>query len=474
MKEQPCWMEVRPLASGKFEVGNFAGLLDLLRNTGKPFRFYMANCPSVRVEGLRCVRFFLQLQSADLAERVAYFLRSNLDAEVIVGSAPPERVYESRAELGLKRHYAIPICQREGVDANPVDAIVGALSGGESALEVLVVEDRGARLGILKHIARLTGRSVSFADTLLNAAIDIPTSVIFGPPPPSKPQRKELTPVAKERVEAAGWKANQGLFRCEINLYGDARVVEALLESLPSSPANGFKIVRRRIPAPLDLKDLHKPRGRELKGILLSYLWAAPPILFILAWLFFGIVDPLRLANVDIFSIGLTVASALLLWSLFQKRLPLVLCTRELSLIAGLPTAVGRLPIEMGTARVTRGLLAFGEEPAVKPIPEPPQAEGRKMPEEWLHVEGEVSVKASAGRPVKIAGMLRDPETGAPLPNREFEVCNASGTVLYTDLSDHEGRFEVVYTPEKPETVKLEIRPRGCVAPSCVVEVSAV
>lgn len=358
-----CWLEVRPLASGKFDAGNFACVLDYLHNTRKPFRLYMVNCPSAKVEGLRCVRFFIQLENADLAERVANILKSSMDVEVVIGSQPPERAYGSCVELGLKRHHSIPVSRPgRGPDANPVDAVVGSLSEGDSAIEVLAVEDRRARFEAVDYIAKLTKGTVSFIDTLLKIVVDIPTSAIFGPPPPSKPKPKELDPVTKERVEAAGWKSNQNLVRCELRVYGSGdETIESVRDALPSTPLNGFKVVRRLKPPAIAAWRLRRPRGRGLKEALLSRLWLAPVALFLLAWLGLRIVDPLRLANIDVAALALTAGAAIALRLLFPKKPPLILSTYELSLIFSMPSAVGRLPVETGTARLTRGGFAFSE-----------------------------------------------------------------------------------------------------------------
>lgn len=466
---QLCWIEVRPLVSGKFEAGNFAGIFDYLHNTGKPFRFCAVNCPSVKVEGLRCVRFFLQLESVDLAERVANVLKSSMDVEVVVGSQPPEKVYGRCVELGLKRHYAVPTClPGKKSDVNPVDVVVGALASGESAVEVLALADGKARLETLRYISKLTGKSVSFLDSVLNAAVDLATSVVFGPPPREKPKPKELGPVTRERVEAAGWKANQNLLRCELRLYGDAKTVESIREALPSTPLNSFHPAKRLGASSINAKELWKPRGRELKAAVLSLLWPIPIALLFFAWLFLHAVDLPRFANVDIFALALAVASAAFLYAVFRRKPPLILSTYELSLIAGLPTAVGRLPIETGTARVTREQFTFGERPsATTRLPEAPEIGGPEKAEEVA------SIKASVGRPVKIVGVLRDPSTGAPLPNTELEVYDSSGNFLFAYFSDGEGKFEIAYTPEKPETVRLEVRAKGYTSPSHVFEVLA-
>jgi hypothetical protein len=361
LEDKPCWVEVRPLASGKFELRNFGGVLDYLYNTGKPFRFFAVNCPSVKVEGLRAVKFFLQLPSADLAGRVANVLRTSLDAEIIEGSEPPVRVYERCAEFELRNTYALPICShKEAPYTNPVDAIVGALTRGDAALEVLAVEDRRARGGILRYVGRKTGKSASFADAMVDAVTGI-LGGFFGGRPSTPKGKGELDLFVKERVDAAVWKVNRNLFRCELRAYGDGETVEAVGEALPFA-YNKLRVSRvsRAVEAPT--RELRAPRGRELKAALLSLLWLVPLLLIPSTAFLLGAFDPLRLANVDLTVIILTVIPTAVLYAVFRRKPPLVLCTDELSLIVGVPTAVDRLPVETGTARITRKQFAFGEE----------------------------------------------------------------------------------------------------------------
>lgn len=362
MEEVPCWVEIRPIVSGKFGLRNFAGVLDYLYNAGKPFRFFAVNCPSARVDGLRCVRFFLQLPSAEFADRVANILRTSLDVELVEGSQPPANVYECCAEFELRNTYALPIClPKEEPNVNPVDAVVGALSGGDAALEVLAVEDRKARGGILRYVEKKMGRSASFADALFNAAAGIIGGFFGGPPSKSKGKR-ELDPFTKDRVDTAGWKVNRNLFRCELKVHGSGKAIETIKESLPFSPYNRLKVCRvSRAPHTL-AGELRRPRGGELKATLLSFLWLVPLVLIPCSTFLLGLFDPLRLANIDFTIVILTAAITLILYAAFRQKQPLVMCTDELSLIVGVPTAVDRLPIETGTARVTRKQFAFGEE----------------------------------------------------------------------------------------------------------------
>ena len=471
MEDEPCWVEVRPLASGKFELRNFGGVLDYLYNTGKPFRFFAVNSPSVKVEGLRSVRFFLQLPNVDLADRVANVLRTSLDAEIIKGSEPPARVYERCAEFELRNTYALPICSHnETPYTNPVDTVVGALTRGDAALEVLAVEDRRAREGILRYVGRKTGKSASFADAMVDAATGI-LGGFFGGRPSTPKDKRQLDPFVKERVDAAGWKVNRNLFRCELRAYGDSETVEAIGEAFPFA-YNRLKVSRvsRAVEAPTS--ELCKPRGRELKAALLSLLWLIPLLLIPSATFLLGVFDPLRLANVDLTVIMLTAIPTAVLYAVFRRRSLLVLCTDELSLIVGVPTAVDKLPVETGTARITRKQFAFGEE-AVRKEPLSAEAESLSAKKQALPLEAAEIPKPEMLpiKPLEFKGVLTDPRTGEPLANRKFEVYDKSGRSVFTNFTDGEGRFKFTYAPENGEKAKLKIKPRGYAEP--VLEVSA-
>ena len=482
---EPCWVEVRPLAFGKFAVRNFAGVLDYLYNAGKPFRFFAVNCPSAKVEGLRTVRFYLQFPSVELADRVANVVRTSLDVEVVVGSEPPVKVYERCADFQLSSTYALPICHhKEAPCANPLDAVVGALTRGDAALEVLAVEDRRARGGILRYVERKMGRSASLEDAILDAVMGIFDAFSGGPPP--KAGDKRLDPFTRERVEAASWKLNRNLFRCELKAYGDSETVETVGEALPFA-YNRLRVGRvyKAVEAPT--RELRKPRGMELKAVLLSMLWLIPLLLIPSAALLLGLFDPLRLANVDLTVIALAVIPSALLYAAFRRKPPLVLCTDELSLIVGLPTAVERLPVETGTARITRKQFAFGEEvngqggawretrevveKAERKEPFPAEAETMSSEKPFPRSEASEKPGEPTARPLEFEGLLRNPQTGEPLANREFEVYDESGRVVLAHFTDKEGRFKFTYTPEKAESVKLKIKPKGYAEP--VLEVSA-
>jgi hypothetical protein len=279
------------------------------------------------------VRFFIQLPSGELADRAANVLRTSLEVEIIEGPQPPTKTYERCVEFDLKNHYALPMCKlSEKPLVNPIDEVAGALSGGDAALEVVVVGAPKARRGILSYIDSKTKPSASFAGALLDAFQGILGGFFGGSPPRKGREKVDLNAVTKAKVEAAGEKANENLFLCEARAYGDRKAVEALEGALPFSPMNKLKAWKavRAVEAPP--QELRKPKN-YMRENALSKLWAAPLILIpAVTWLL-GAFDPFRLANVDLFIIALTAGATVPLALKFPKRNPLVLCTDELSLI---------------------------------------------------------------------------------------------------------------------------------------------
>jgi len=471
-----CWLEVKPLPSGKFEAGNFTRVFEYLYNCGKPFRLFVADCPSSVVEGLRHVRLFIQLPDAELADRLANVLKANMEVEVVVEAQPPSKVYAQRVELELKDKYALPICNlKKGVNANPVDEVVASLSGRDAALEILAAGYPRGKRGILDYIARKTRRSASFSGALLDAFLGI-LDAFSGGPPPKKEGKEELNPIVKAKVEAAEEKAKRNLLLCEVNVYGEADACEAVQASIPFSPFNGFKARKSTKAVEAPPQQLRKPRSLTLENAL-SRLWVAPVLLIPLSAWFLGFFDPLRLSNLDLTVMAATAALAVALHVKFPHRNPTVLSAEELSLIAGMPTAVGQLPVETGTSRVTRRQFAFG-----KPITSgKPTEEGKAEKPEKAEAEGKAEGKAEEAkaelkepreavleaflnRPLKVEGVLSDPKTGAPIANVEYEVYE-DGKRVFADATDEAGRFSFVFNADREGDVKLEVKARGYAEP---------
>jgi len=353
------WVEFRPLGTARIEPGNLIGLLNILYNSGRPFRFYVANCESAVVEGRRAVRFFFELLDRSIGEHVARIVEATLDVEA-VEAEPPRVAYERCLELELAKHYAFPVCSLKGkVDLNPVDGIVEALTGGAGAFEVFARGDPEARLGIYKYIRdKIRGKasfSKALSDTLFGVLAE--ATVQRDPKDISRGRQWKEDPSVRKELEAAEDKLNRNHFACEFKIYGGRDNVEAVMAALPSA-LNRFRRFKmaRRVEAPMRLI---KPSRHSLRNAF-SNLWKAALAAIFVAAYHFGFFNPLRLGWVDMLVAALAVASFFPLHSLLRKRNPVVLSAEELSLIVGLPSSVGRLPVELGGAPFSRKSLAKG------------------------------------------------------------------------------------------------------------------
>jgi len=79
--------------------------------------------------------------------------------------------------------------------------------------------------------------------------------------------------------------------------------------------------------------------------------------------------------------------------------------------------------------------------------------------------------QATVGEPFKVVGVLREPSSGTPLANRNFDVI-VDGVLRYKGATDEQGGFEVVYIPESVGLVRIEVRPEGYAGVSQSIEVA--
>jgi len=354
------WIEVRPLATGRFEVGNFLSVLEFLHNSGGVFMPFMVNCSSTVVEGRRAVRFFLQLERKELADSAASLLRTTMDVEVVEAS-PPVNTYEHCADLELKWHYGLPICELDGkTNVNPVDRIVGNLSLGEAALEIVAVRDYGARHRIGEYIWKKTHPRAGPGGAVLEIVQDMLDAFLGSSPQKirKEPTEVQLDPSVKARLNAAEKKMNKKLFACNLRVYGTQNLTDVVMDALPSSSFNSLKRYRtlKLAEAPASMR---KPGRYRLQNAFSNLCWITP-LLILFSALYFKLFNPLRLSTVDILIMVVAAASVFPLAFLFRRRKPIVLSLDELSSIVGMPAAVGTLPVDLGTARTTKRWFPTG------------------------------------------------------------------------------------------------------------------
>lgn len=349
------WIEVRPASSVDYEPGNFSSILEVLYNARKPFRFVAA---SVRTGlGKNIVRFYIQVEEG-LADRLANLLRSWLGAQVLMDSKPPSIPCDYCVEYDLRGHYALPVVNLDAKpEVNNVDGIVAALASEGGMFEVTAVADIGAKRGIYDWIRKKTSGSAGFGDALLDHVYGAIGALLGGPSYKSG-GAKQMDPVTKIRVDAASKKVNKSLFNCAVKAYGSVDLAKAVLEALPSSPMNRFTVSRaRRGMAPPN--EIIPPK----KNVLRNFVNAISPLftaLIIVCALMMGLLT-LRLTDLDMLIIALSIVPTALIKIFMPKKRPLILSTDELGMVVGLPSEIGRLPVETAISPPTREVISVGE-----------------------------------------------------------------------------------------------------------------
>lgn len=349
------WVEVRPIVHGEYPPGCFSSILEVLYNSRKPFRFIAA--PIQSASGKRIIRFYFQVEE-DFAERFSSLLRSRLGVQTILDSKPSEGLYELRVEYDLRAHFALPVIDFDRkMEVNSLDGIVTALADAGGAFEVAAEADVGAKKDIYEWIRGKTG-GASFGDALLNHIFNALGAVLGGGYMQRSGGSQASNPIIKVRVAAAEKKVNRSLFRCAIRAYGGPGLAKAVLEVLPSTPLNRFFISNAEVWRRLLPEDIERPRRHRVRNLVSSLL---PPlsIIAIICCFLTGLIT-LNLTDFDLMLIALLLAPAPLTKILLPKK-PLILSTEELGFIIGLPTGVGRLPVETALAPPTRGRFISGE-----------------------------------------------------------------------------------------------------------------
>jgi len=329
------WIEIRPLRTARsFSPDSIKRILKILYNSKKPFRFVAASFPDQELMNKNIIKFYFEFPDEDTKRYFANLLATSLDIEVFEAK-PPKLRFERCAELELARHFAHPIFRPDAQNEMPmIDNICNALVNG-GAFEIVAVGDIGAKTAVHQFVYDRMHGKPSFAKSIADTAFDVYQEAAI---------QRDVKDVSREawwsyrrykddkwvqkEVADAEKKMHEGLFTCEVRLYGDRIQIENMKQSLPSG-MNRFKIFKtiKNVVFPPRLK---KPRR------IIGALW------------FFGIFDPLRLGEIDLVILaGIAVFSAVLAFTL-RKRIPIVLSETEMSLLVGLPNNPGRLPIRFG------------------------------------------------------------------------------------------------------------------------------
>jgi len=78
--------------------------------------------------------------------------------------------------------------------------------------------------------------------------------------------------------------------------------------------------------------------------------------------------------------------------------------------------------------------------------------------EKPLAIPNAVNVSSSLDSPVKLVGVLRDPQTGRNLPLRAYEVF-VDGESVFSGVTDESGFFTIFFTPTRYGVFDVEVKP---------------
>lgn len=378
-QEPACWVEVKPLITSELKPGNFAPILEALFNSAKPFKFLVVDTEDKNASGRQLVRFFIQFPNEQIKKQMSNVTRALLNIEVIAAE-PPERQYQRHADLELAKDYALPICDfREKTEVNLIDRIVATIAGSDTAIEITAQGDSTAALGIQNYIYEKNHSKSSISKTFSDQAVGVLSEITVQRNTKNRSaeqtsksgQQYKNDPWIKEVIKNAEMKLHSSLFTCNIRIHADsAEKVQATKNVLPSA-TNRFKVFKtEKKPSHAETRFLKKPSRYILRNTLLSRLWWITPLIILLLTGLLGVFNPIRLATspgltVDTVPLSAALFSAFALYISFRKRNPIVLSTRELAQIIGLPTAAEKLPVALGQVPASR--MQLGSERNMKP-----------------------------------------------------------------------------------------------------------
>jgi len=378
MAAKSFWVEIRPLATTKTKPLNLAPILDTLYGLKQPFKMVFINAPSERVPERRVIRIFVGLPSREIGEHFVKILQTLIGVQV-VPRAPPVREYPQKVELHMSRHFALPIINFEQpLDYNPVDVLISTLAGvPDSAIEIVGVGDPKARSKIYEYVLRKMRKVKPLSKTVTDTFFGIGAEIAV---------QRDVKDVSRESfwkygrytkvdewdktvIKAAATKMKYNQFKCEINIYGNPLTVNALIGAFPAA-LNKLELFKSHHREKLDLA-VEKPKGGGIKATIKNFLFKYAPLIILGIGFVTGLFQPIG----EGFKINIRLQEqiflglAIVVWIgyLIQKRKkPIVLSTEELAAIASLPTAIGKLPIELGTTPITRRGLVEARFPQPK------------------------------------------------------------------------------------------------------------
>lgn len=82
--------------------------------------------------------------------------------------------------------------------------------------------------------------------------------------------------------------------------------------------------------------------------------------------------------------------------------------------------------------------------------------------EKPLQIPNAVNISSDLDTPVKLVGVLRDPQSGRPLPVKPYDVL-VDGEKVFSGVTDENGFFTIYFTPGRYGVFNVEVRPEKSV-----------
>jgi len=166
------WIEIKPLRTAQsLDPEAIKGILDVLHNSGRPFRFVAVGASDPELMGKKTVRFYFEFPDEEMKRYFKKLFTTTLNVEVHE-KKPPKLGFERCVDLELARHFAHPVIRPESPSMLPLDGICSALADG-GAFEVIACGDVGAKTSVHQFVYDRMHGKPSFTKAVADSVFEV-------------------------------------------------------------------------------------------------------------------------------------------------------------------------------------------------------------------------------------------------------------------------------------------------------------
>jgi hypothetical protein len=358
------WLELKPGEGLDNKPHALQPLLDKLATTKTPIRFLMTPRTS-DVTGGKVMKFYLEVDTR-LVKFVTTMIKNAMKCEIVELQSPPVVSGHNVCEFHLKSHYGMPLHGSTDLDHNPIDLIANLLYEKDYALEIFAVPDNKYKSSVARYANNIEAPGTSRKRRIM---IEMLSAITHQKPEP--PGKRQLDPAQQQVVSEAHEKYKSNLFRVDVFAFGDNSAhFDLIPATLPTQGMNGLAIHKIH----QGTVDYDPDRYKHFNITNGLYKWT-PFAAYLLMWVA-GWTNPLDwirplwgqpgptlldwLALISSGVVGMAVAGFTHVYN------PIVLSSKELSSVVGLPSKIDVVPIDKGlpggthsTLPVSQGLKEF-------------------------------------------------------------------------------------------------------------------